>query len=129
MSMVFMNYDIYLQQLSLNPDYYLDLLGFWETTGSVADPAGFQAGGVPPFMASMHNNSEYDETVDSLYSNFDDASRFADMAKAEQLLYSDFVFFPIYAGGGFDIVQSYISGWVNPYLENGYGITNLVVAR
>ena len=127
MSMVYMNYDIYLQQLSLDPDLYLDMFGYWETTGSVSDVAGFQASGLPPFMASMHINEEYDAIVDSLYSNFDDAARYADMAKAEQLLYSDFAFFPLYAGGGFDIVQSYVSGWVNPYLENGYGITNLVL--
>lgn len=129
MSMVYMNYDIYLQQLTLDPDYYLELLGYWITTGSVADVAGFQASGVPSFMASMHINEEYDEVFASLSSNFDDASRYADMAKAEQMLYSDFVFFPIFAGGGFDIVQSYVSGWVNPYLENGYGIANLVVDR
>ena len=127
MSMVYMNYDMYLQQLTLDPDLYLDLLGYWITTGSVSDVAGFQASGVPSFMASMHINEEYDNVYASLSSNFDDASRYADMAKAEQLLYSDFVFFPIYAGGGFDIVQSYVSGWVNPYNEGGYGITNLVL--
>lgn len=127
MSMVYMNYDVYIQQLTLDPDYYLDMLGYWETTGSVSDVAGFQAGGAPSFMTSMHINEEYDAVVDSLYSNFDDASRYADMAKAEQLLYSDFVFFPVYAGGGFDIVKDYVSGWVNPYMEGGYGITNLTV--
>ena len=127
MSMVFMNYDIYLQQLSLDPEQYIDLLGFWVTTGAVSDVAEFQNSGVPSFMASMHINEEYDSVVASLYSNFDDAARFADMAKAEQLLYSDFAFFPIYAGGGYQITKDYISGWVNPYLENGYGITNIVI--
>lgn len=127
MSMVYMNYDIYLQQLTLDPDLYIDMLGYWETMGSVADVAGFQASGVPPFMASMHINSEYDALVETIYTNFDDASRFADLAKAEQMLYSDFVFFPIYAGGDFEIVQPYVSGWVNPYIENGYGLANAVV--
>ncbi len=75
----------------------------------------------------MHINADYDAVVDSLYNNFDDAARFADMAKAEEMLYNDFVLFPLYAGGGYDITQSYVSGWVNPYVENGYGIANIVV--
>ncbi|MBQ9326570.1 MAG: hypothetical protein IJ246_12480 [Clostridia bacterium] len=128
MSMVFMNYDLYTQQLTLNPDNMLELLSYWETTGGVSDAAGFQASGVPSFMASIHANADYDALVESMYANFDEASRYADAAKAEQMLYDDFVFFPLYAGGGFEIVKPYVEGWVNPYLENGYGIVNTTVA-
>lgn len=127
MSMVFMNYDIYLQQLSLEGSNMIELLSLWKTMGGVSDPAGFQASGAPSFMASMHANEEYDALVDSCYKNFDDAARFADMVKAEEMLYNDFVFFPLWAGGGYGIEQDYVHGFVNPYIEDGYGLANTTV--
>lgn len=127
MSMVYMDYDIYLQQLSLKGSNMLELLGYWETAGSVSDPAGFQASGAPSFMTSMHANEEYDALVESCYKNFDDASRFADIAKAEQMLYSDYVYFPLWAGGGMAIEQDYVHGFVNPYLEDGYGLAHTII--
>lgn len=127
MSMVFMNYDIYLQQLGLENDNMLDLLSYWKTAGTVSDPAGFQASGAPSFMTSMHANEEYDALVDSCYKNFDDAARFADIARAEQMLYDDYAFFPLWAGGGYAIEQSYVHGFVNPYVEDGYGLAHTTV--
>ena len=99
MSMVYMNYDIYLQQLSMNPDDMLEQLGFWKTTGGVSDVAGFQASGVPSFMASMHADEAYDTLVTDAYTEFDDAARFSMVQQAEQLLYDSYTFFPAMAGG------------------------------
>ncbi|MCI8505156.1 MAG: hypothetical protein HFI67_03080 [Lachnospiraceae bacterium] len=124
MSMVYMDYDLYLQQLTLNPDDMVELLSYWETAGSVSDAAGFQAGGAPAMMASIHADAEYDALVEGIYRNFDDASRLADMAKAEQMLYSSYVYFPIMAGGGYGISKDYVHDFVNPYVEGGYGLAH-----
>lgn len=127
MSMVYMDYDLYLQQLELNPDNMVDMLAYWETAGTVSDPAGFQAGGAPAQVASMHADAEFDALVESIYRNFDDASRLADMAKAEQMLYSAYVYFPIQAGGGYAITQDYVHDFVNPHVEGGYGLAHTTV--
>ncbi len=127
MSMVYMNYDIYLQQLSMNPDDMLEQLGFWKTTGGVSDVAGFQASGVPSFMASMHADEAYDTLVTDAYTEFDDAARFSMVQQAEQLLYDSYTFFPAMAGGGYYATKSYVEGYYSTYGENGYGFANLVV--
>ncbi len=127
MSMVYMNYDIYLQQLSVNPDDMLEQLGYWKTTGGVSDVAGFQASGAPSFMVSMHADEAYDTLVTDAYTEFDDAARFAMVQQAEQLLYDSYVFFPAMMGGGYYATKSYVEGYVGAYSENGYGFANLVV--
>ncbi len=125
MSMVFMDFDIYLQQLTIDPDNPLEQLDYWTTAGGVSDPAGFQASGAPAEMTSMHANSEYDELVTKLHAEFDDATRFAGMVQAEQILYSDMVYFPLMEGMGYQALKPYVQGFISPYEADGYDVSGL----
>lgn len=125
MDMVFMNYDCYLQQLTIHHTNPFEHLDFWTTTGGVSDAAGFQAGGAPAFMASMHANADYDALISGLHAEFDAATRLAGIAQAEQMLYSDMVYFPLMEGSGYQALKPYVQGWVSPYVADGYDISNL----
>ncbi|MCD7884409.1 MAG: ABC transporter substrate-binding protein, partial [Lachnospiraceae bacterium] len=128
MSMVYMDFDIYLQQLSVNTDDELELLNYWITTGEVSDPAGFQASGVPASMASMHADEEYDALIADAYVDFDEESYFSKVAEAEQMLYSAYVYFPIQEGGSYFITQDYVEGYTyESTLDYGYSFANVVV--
>lgn len=127
MSMVYQDFDIYYQSLTLDRRDYLTFFTYWSTDGSVSDPAGFQKSGAPTELTSMHANSEYDQLVNTVFVEFDDDARFQNTAALEQMLYSDFVYFPIASGGGYYAVQDYVEGYVDAYYEGGYGIANLKV--
>lgn len=127
MSMVYMDFDIYMQQLSIDAVETLVMMDYWKTTGSVSDPAGFQTSGAPAEMVSMHHNEAYDELLAEICVNFDDASRLADLCKLEQMLYDDYVYFPLMEGGGYTAAHSYVDGYISPYIDDGYNFANLVV--
>ena len=127
MSMVFMNYDLYYQSLSLSDEDPYELMNYWVTTGAVSDPAEFQASGVPPFMASMHANADFDALVSSFYGNFDEASRMQDLAAAEAMLYDDMIWFPVCHGGGHYAAKEYVEGFPSTYEIGGYDFSHLVV--
>jgi len=129
MSMVFMDYDIYWQQLSANDEQPFELLSYWVTTGSVSDPAGFQQSGAPSFMTSMHANAEFDALIDSLYTQFDDAAYFETLLKAEEMFYNDMVFFPVQNGGGYYAVKDYVDGYYNAYEIDGVDIATITVNK
>ncbi len=126
MSMVFMDYDIYMQSLSLNKDDQLEMLAYWMTGGSVSDPAGFQQSGAPSFMASMHANAAYDEMVTSLYTDFSD-SYWPTLQAAEQALYDDLVYLPLCRGGNYYAVADYVDGFNSCYIVDGYALAELTV--
>ena len=129
MSMVFMDYDIYWQQLSANDEQAFELLAYWTTAGSVSDPAGFQQSGAPAFMTSMHANAEYDALIEALYTEFDEAAYFETLLKAEEMLYNDMVFFPVQNGGGYYAVKDYVDGYENAYEIDGLGIATISVNK
>ena len=127
MSMVFMNYDLYYQSLTMSDENPYELMNYWVTTGAVSDPAEFQASGVPPFMASMHANADFDALVSSFYGNFDEASRMQDLAAAEAMLYDDMIWFPVCHGGGHYAAKEYVEGFPSTYEIGGYDFSHLVV--
>jgi oligopeptide transport system substrate-binding protein len=127
MSMVYMDYDIYWQQMEFDKDDALLFLSYWETAGSISDVAGFQKSGAPAMVASMHNNEKYDALVTDCYTDFDDASRLKKMNEAEQMFYSDYVFFPVLNGGGYYTAHDYVEGYIDANVDNGYSFAHLVV--
>lgn len=128
-SMVYMNYDIYMMMSEVLDDDMLAQLSYWETTGGLSDIAGFQAQGAPAMMVSMHANSEYDSLVTEAYTDFDDTSRFKKICQAEQMLYSDFAYFPLFQGGNEYAVRDYVEGFTHAYVDNGYSFAHLVVKK
>lgn len=127
MSMVYMDYDIYWQMLSTNPDQPFEFLAYWTTTGSVSDVAGFQQSGAPAFMTSMHANAEYDALINALYTEFDQATYFDTLLQAEEMFYNDLIYFPVLSAGTYYAIKDNVEGYVNCYEQDGYDIAYLVV--
>ncbi len=127
MSMVYMDFDIYLQQLSLSKDDEVALFSYWTTQGGVSDPAGFQTSGVPSFMASMHADEEYDALVAAAYTDFNEMTHFEKVNELEQMLYDSYVYFPLMEGGTYYTSQSYVEGFIDTGIDDAYSFAHLVV--
>jgi oligopeptide transport system substrate-binding protein len=129
MSMVYMDYDIYYQSLTMNAINPTELMNLWITTGAVSDAAGFQAGGAPSQMASMHADPAYDEVMAKVMTTMDRVERTALLNQAEQLLYDSYAYFPLLAGGKYYVVSDKVTGFVNNVTDNGYTFNQVVVAK
>lgn len=122
MSMVFMNYDIYYQSLSCTPDAPRSFLEFWITGGSVSDV--MQAGA--PF-SSIYSNAEFDQLVNAAMYEFDTVKRNEMMAKAEEILLSDYIFIPIQWNGVYYLVNDRVEGYVQNGNQDGIMINYATV--
>lgn len=122
MSMVFMNYDIYYQSLSCTPDAPRSFLEFWITGGSVSDVMGAGA----PF-SSIYSNAEFDQLVNAAMYEFDTAKRNEMMAKAEEILLSDYIFIPIQWNGVYYLVNDRVEGYVQNGNQDGIMINYATV--
>lgn len=129
MSMVYMDYDIYLQSLSMSTTDPTALLLFWLTTGGVSDPAGFQNSGAPAQIASQHADPAYDELVNKAVITMDRVERMKLINQAEQLLYDSYSYFPLLAGGRYYAVSPKVSGFNYNPADSGYTFNEIVVAE
>ncbi len=122
MSMVFMNYDIYYQSLGAESDAPRSFLEYWKTGGSVSC-----AMGAGPF--SIYANPEYDALVDAAMYEFDDAKRFELIAQAEKMFLESHIYVPILNEGMYYATQSYVNGYVESPLQDGYMFNHTTVTK
>lgn len=122
MSMVYMNYDIYYQSLSVAPDAMVTSLNYWVTGGSVSDVMGAHT----PF-SSIYSNSEFDAIMAEAKSEPDRAARLAMLAKAEQIILDDAIILPIQFNGGYYIVSERVHGYVQVDEQDGIMINYATV--
>ena len=115
MSMVYMDYDIYYQSLSVDPSTMVTSLDCWKTGGTVSDVMGAGA----PF-SSIYSNSDFDALVAQAKVEPDRAARLALLAQAEQMIIDDAVILPIQFNGGYYLVNDRVHGYV--YVDNQDGI-------
>ena len=115
MSMVFMNYDIYYQSLSMEPANPRLSLEFWVTGGGVTDAMG---AGTP--FSSIFSDASYDETVAKAKTEYDREKRMALYAQAEQILIDSNIFIPVQINGGYYAVSDRVEGFVNNEVDSAY---------
>lgn len=122
MSMVFMNYDIYYQSLSMEPANPRLTLEYWVTGGGVTDAMG---AGTP--FSSIFSDAAFDETVAKAKSEFDREKRMALYAQAEQILIDSNIFIPVQINGGYYAVSDRVEGFINNEADSAYEFNHVTV--
>ena len=107
MSMVYMNYDIYYQATSVDPQNPYASMNYWVTGGALSDV--MQAGA--PF-SSIHSNPDFDAIVNQAKTTMDVAARNALLAQAEEMLIQSYLFIPILNQGSHYVTNSRVQGFV-----------------
>lgn len=108
MSMVYMNYDIYYQATSVEPQNPLASMNYWITGGAMSDV--MQAGA--PF-SSIHANAEFDALVENAKKTMDTTARNKLLAQAEEMFLQSYLFIPVMNQGGAYVVNDRIQGFVH----------------
>lgn len=122
MSMVYMDYDIYYQSLSVNPTAMVTSLNCWMTGGTVSDVMGAGA----PF-SSIYSNSTFDELMAKASTEADRAARLSLLSQAEQIIIDDAVILPIQFNGSYYIVNDRVHGFVQVDSQEGLMINYATV--
>jgi oligopeptide transport system substrate-binding protein len=124
MRMVFMNYDIYWQSLTVNQADPTEFLNYWTSAGGVADAMGT---GAPPY--SNHFDPAYDAIVSASLAEFDTVARMKLVSQAEQMLADTGIYNSILLGGAYTAVKPYVSGFTWYEEDNGYDFNELIVNK
>ena len=122
MSMVYMNYDIYYQPTSVEPENPLRIIGWWTTGGQMSDVMGAHT----PF-SSIHANPDFDALVEKARSEFDDTARNTLVAQAEELFLNSYLFIPVMNQGSYYFVSDRVDGFIHCGTPHGYMFNNATV--
>ena len=124
MSMVYMNYDIYYQATSVEPQNPYASMNYWVTGGALSDV--MQAGA--PF-SSIHSNADFDAKVAQAKITMDTAARNVLLAEAEEMFLQSYLFIPILNQGSYYVVNSRVQGFVYADAVPGFMFNNAYVVE